>query len=93
MGIARRTITVEFEQKKRLLTHHKRLPLSIKTIGDWICFNRIKKNLAPSHLSAKMGITGALICAWERGKGIPSQQQMEFLIQFFKAPPPKLTAG
>jgi hypothetical protein len=43
--IARRTVTVEFEQKKRLLTHHKRLPLNMKTLGDWICANRIKPEL------------------------------------------------
>ena len=91
MGIARRTITVEFEQKKRLLTHHKRLPLSIKTVGDWICVNRIKMNLAPSHLAAKMGIASAQICAWEKDKCLPSQQQMEFLKEFFKMAPSKET--
>src|ERR1700735_1665364 len=60
LGIAQRTVTVEFEQKKRLLTHHKLLPLSIKTVGDWICSKRIGKNLFPGHLAAKMGIASVL---------------------------------
>jgi len=37
LGVAHRTVSVEFEQIKRLQTHHKYLPLSIKAIGDWIC--------------------------------------------------------
>jgi DNA-binding transcriptional regulator YiaG len=88
LGIARHTVSIKFELKKIRLTHHKHLPLSIKTIGDWICLNRIKKNLAPSHLAAKMGIAGALVCAWERNKGLPNQQQMQFLTKFFPDSPP-----
>jgi ribosome-binding protein aMBF1 (putative translation factor) len=79
---------VEFEQKKRLMTHHKCLPLSIKKVGDWIYSNRIKKNLAPSHLAAKMGIAGALIYVWEKDKCLPSQQQLEFLEKLFPDLPP-----
>jgi DNA-binding transcriptional regulator YiaG len=88
LGIARRTVFIKFEQKKRLLTHHKHLSLSIKTIGDWICSNRIKNNLAPCHLAAKMGITGALVRAWERGVSQPSEEQILGLTRIFKKAPP-----
>ena len=88
MGIARRTVSIEFEQKKRLLTHHKRLPQSIKTIGDWICSNRIGKNLSPCHLAAKMGITGALIYALEVGKSRPGEEQIKLLAKILGEEPP-----
>jgi DNA-binding transcriptional regulator YiaG len=81
LDIARRTISVKFAQKTRLLTHHKRLPLNIKMIGDWIYFMRIKKNLAPGHLAAKMGIAATLICAWERGTSQSSKEQIQGLIK------------
>jgi hypothetical protein len=67
LGIARRTVSVEFEQKTIRLTHHKNLLLNIKTIGNWIYCKRIGRNLSPGHLAAKMGIAAALIYAWEDG--------------------------
>jgi hypothetical protein len=39
----------------------KPLPVSIKTISDWIQIKRMEKNLTPYQLSAKMGIATALV--------------------------------
>jgi ribosome-binding protein aMBF1 (putative translation factor) len=91
LGIARRIVSVEFEQKKIRLTHHKHLSLNIKSIGDWICSKRIGKNLSPGHLAAKMGIAAALIYAWEDVTGHPSEEQIKILAKIFGEtfPPPK----
>jgi DNA-binding transcriptional regulator YiaG len=87
LGIARRTVSVEFEQKKTRLTHHKHLPLKIKTLDDWICSKRIGKNLSPGHLAAKMGIAAALIYTWEDGTGHPSEEQIKILTKIFEEDP------
>ena len=89
MGIARRKVLVEFEQKEIRLTHHKHLSLNIETIGDWICSKRIGKNLSPGHLAAKMGITVALIYAWEVGKSRPGEEQINLLAKIFGEEPPQ----
>jgi DNA-binding transcriptional regulator YiaG len=90
LGIARRTVLVEIEQKKRLLTHHKHLPIKIKTIGDWICVKRIGKNLSPGHIALKMGIAAALVYGWETGENRPSDEQISILAKIFGEtfPPP-----
>jgi ribosome-binding protein aMBF1 (putative translation factor) len=88
LGIACRTVSVKFEQKKRLLTHHKHLRIKVKTIGDWICANRIGKNLSPGHLAAKMGIAATVIYAWEDGTGHPREEQIKFLAEVFSDEPP-----
>jgi len=57
----------------------KPLPINTKTVGDWIQMGRREKNLAPSHVAAKMGIAAALVQAWENGIYQPSEQQKEVL--------------
>jgi ribosome-binding protein aMBF1 (putative translation factor) len=81
LGIAERSITVEFKPKIGRLERYKSLIPSIKTLGDWIRANRITKNLTPGHLSTKMGIAAALVCSWEDGSSEPNQQQLKDLAQ------------
>jgi ribosome-binding protein aMBF1 (putative translation factor) len=90
LGIARRTVSVEFEQKTIRLTHHKHFSLNIKTIGNWIYCKRIGRNLSPGHLAAKMGIAAALIYAWEDGTSHPNEEQIKILAKIFGEtfPPP-----
>ena len=65
MGIAQRSIRLNHTQKSRKDTRVKPLPVSIKTIGDWIQVKRREKNLTRFHLALKMGIATSLVCSWE----------------------------
>jgi transcriptional regulator with XRE-family HTH domain len=87
LGIAKRQISVKYDQKSRKDRKAKPLPVSIKTIGDWIQVKRIEKNLTSCHLALKMGIATALVCSWESGMTQPNRQQFEALASFlgFKA--------
>jgi DNA-binding transcriptional regulator YiaG len=88
LGIAHRSISVEFEPDMRHRTLHKPLILSIKTLGDWIRAKRIAQSLTPGHLAAKMGITHAMICSWENNTTHPIKEQMQDLARVFGEFPP-----
>jgi DNA-binding transcriptional regulator YiaG len=89
LGIAHRSISVEFEPDMRHRTLHKPLISNIKTLGDWIQAKRIGQNLTPGHLAAKMGITHAVIFLWENGTSQPSRHQIEILTRIFGDQPPE----
>jgi ribosome-binding protein aMBF1 (putative translation factor) len=71
LGIAERNVSVKYEQIKERFNSHNQLPLSMKTLGDWIKTKRIEKKLTPGHLAAKMGIAPSLVCSWEEGIAMP----------------------
>jgi ribosome-binding protein aMBF1 (putative translation factor) len=79
LGIAQRQIRINYAQNQRKRKQPKRLPTSIKTIGDLIQVKRIEKNLSPCHLAAKMGIATALVRSWEDGTTQPNNRQLEVL--------------
>jgi ribosome-binding protein aMBF1 (putative translation factor) len=55
------------------------LPLSIKTLGDWILVKRCEKNFTSGHLALKMGIATSLVLAWEEGTAQANEHQLEIL--------------
>ena len=87
LGIAQRSIRVNFQQKKSPFSPHNLLPSSVKTIGDWIKAKRIGKKLTPGHLALKMGIAHKLICSWEDGASQPNNEQIRDLIKIFGEAP------
>ena len=78
-GIAQRIDQVKYTQIKRKLPGSKPLPLSIKTLGDWIQVKRMEKNLTLGHVALKMGIATSLVCSWESTTRQPDSQQLEDL--------------
>jgi ribosome-binding protein aMBF1 (putative translation factor) len=89
LGIAQRINTVKFEPDIRFKRQSKPLPASIKTLADWIQFERTGKNLTAGHLAGKMGIAAAVVRSWEDGSGQPNEQQMEILEKYFGTALPK----
>lgn len=79
MGIAQRQIHMKFSHKSRKQKFANPSPMSIETVGDWIQFKRMDKNLRLGHLAAKMGIATALVRSWENGESQPDKQQLEML--------------
>jgi DNA-binding transcriptional regulator YiaG len=81
LAFAQRQIRIKYVQKLRKQQRSKSLPVSIKTVGDWIQVKRQEKNLSPCHLAAKMGVATALICSWENGTAQPDNRQLELIKQ------------
>jgi len=59
----------------------KSLEANAKTIGDWLKYKRILKNLTPGHVAIKMGIATSLVCSWESSIRQPDSQQLKSLAQ------------
>ena len=57
----------------------KVLKSNIKTVGDWIKFKRMERNLTLGHVAAKMGIATSLVCSWESSTRQPDSQQLVVL--------------
>jgi transcriptional regulator with XRE-family HTH domain len=57
----------------------KRIPTKINTPGDYILAKRYEKGLHPHEIGKKMGISGSLVLAWERGEGQPDEAQWNML--------------
>jgi ribosome-binding protein aMBF1 (putative translation factor) len=97
LGIAQRQIRINYVHNSRKQQRSKPLPASIKTIGDWIQVKRMKKNLTPGHLAAKMGIATALVRSWEDGTTQPNNQQLAVLYKLLEfnagRPSPDKCAG
>jgi ribosome-binding protein aMBF1 (putative translation factor) len=79
LAFAQRRIRIKYAQNSRKQQRSKPLPVSIKTVGDWIQVKRTEKNLTPGHLAAKMGIATALVRSWEDGTILPDNRQLEVL--------------
>ena len=84
LGIAQRSVTVIWEQKKNGSKRHIPLTENVQTLGDWIRAKRNERNLTPGHLAAKMGFAHTMILSWEDCTSRPSKQQIQDLTRFFQ---------
>jgi DNA-binding transcriptional regulator YiaG len=80
LGIAHRQISVKDPSNLKSQKQARVLESKIKTIGDWLKFKRIMKNLTPGHIAAKMGIAPSLVCSWESSAREPDGQQLKVLL-------------
>jgi DNA-binding transcriptional regulator YiaG len=79
LGIAQRTVSIEFARNQKKTPSAKPLPESVKTIGDWIQAMRVEKNLTSGHVAAKMGIATSVVRSWEDGTSQPDDRQLKVL--------------
>ena len=92
LGIAQRTIRVNFAVKPKKYSKFNPLPVNIKTIGDLICVRRQTKNLTPGHLASKMGIASSVVSSWEDGNARPNDWQLELLAKILGFDPKDMEA-
>jgi DNA-binding transcriptional regulator YiaG len=79
LGIAQRTVHVKHPAN---LANQKRanvLKLNIKSVGDWLKFKRLERNLTLGRVAAKMGIAASLVYAWENNTQQPKNHQLKVL--------------
>ena len=80
MGIAQRSIQVNYPANLGNQKRAKALKVSMKTAGDWLKVKRLEKNLTRSHVAAKMGIATSLVNSWESNNlQPPDSQQLKVL--------------
>jgi DNA-binding transcriptional regulator YiaG len=79
LGIAQRTVRVEYTANRRNQKRAKALQLNVRTAGDWLKVKRLEKNLTRGHVAAKMGIATSLVCSWESSTRQPDSNQLKIL--------------
>ncbi len=87
MGIAQRSIRVNYDHNSRKQKLCKPLQPNVKTYGGWIQAKRQQKKLSPHHLAEKMGIATALVYSWENGTCEPDERQRQILTDLLDAIP------
>jgi DNA-binding transcriptional regulator YiaG len=93
LGIAQRTIQVEFAVKPKKCLKPNPLPVNIQTIGDLIRVRRQAKNLTPGHLAFKMGITSSVVCSWEDRSSRPNDWQLNLMAKILEFDPEDIKAS
>ena len=79
MGIAGRSVQVNYPSNLGRFKQPKVLESNVKTTGDWLKVKRLEKNLTPGYVAAEMGIATSLVCSWESSTRQPDGQQLEVL--------------
>jgi DNA-binding transcriptional regulator YiaG len=79
LGIAQRSVQVNYPANWGQQKRANVLKYNIKTAGDWLKVKRLEKNLTLGHVAAKMGIATSLVCSWESSSREPDSQQLKVL--------------
>jgi hypothetical protein len=79
LGIAQRTVEVEYSDFKQRFSPRKPIPTEVKTLGDYLLLKRVKANLSQPELALKTGYTVRRIKMWEYDRLIPAATEWEVL--------------
>jgi DNA-binding transcriptional regulator YiaG len=71
LGIAQRSIRINYLANVGSQKRAKALKMNMKTAGDWLKVKRLEKNLTRSQVAAKMGIATSLVSSWESNNRQP----------------------
>lgn len=79
LGIAQRTVLVEYANFKQRFSPRKPIPTEVKTLGDYLLLKRVKANLSQPELALKTGYTVRRIKMWEHDRLIPTTTEWAVL--------------
>jgi hypothetical protein len=79
LGIARRSVTVAFDDSKKRCSRRKLIPVNAKTLGDHLLLKRIEANLSQSEVAAKTGFTARKIQMLEHDRIVPNTAEWQAL--------------
>ena len=79
LGIAQRTVLVEYEHFKQRFSTRKRIPTEVKTLGDYLLLKRVKADLSQPELAIKTAYTVRRIKMWEHDRLTPNATEWEVL--------------
>jgi DNA-binding transcriptional regulator YiaG len=79
LGIAQRTVLVDYADFKQRFSPRKPIPTEVKTLGDYLLLKRVKADLSQPELALKTGYTVRKIKMWEHDRLIPTATEWKVL--------------
>ena len=79
LGIAQRSVTVNFDQFTQRYSPRKLIPVNPKTLGDKLLLERIKADLSQLEVAQKAGVSVRTVRKWEHGIACPTEDHWQTL--------------
>jgi ribosome-binding protein aMBF1 (putative translation factor) len=79
LGIAQRTIVVEFGFSPQRFSPRKLIPVNVKKLGDRILLKRIEANLTQPEVAQILGVSIRTVSKWEQGAVCPTEYHWQGL--------------
>jgi len=79
LGIAQRTIVVEFGFPLQRFSPRKLIPVNVKTLSDHLHLKRIEANLTQPEMAQKLGVSTRTVRKWEHGHACPTEDHWQAL--------------
>jgi DNA-binding transcriptional regulator YiaG len=90
LGIAQRTVVVDFDHSKERYSRRKVIPVNPKTLGDHLHLKRIAADLSQSEVAQKTGVSVRMVRKWEYGLACPTEehwQTLKLILRMDELPP------
>src|ERR1700722_11777159 len=84
LGIAHRTVQVNFDHFKQRFSTRKLIPVNVKSLGDYLLLKRIQADLSQPELAVKSGVTVRKVKAWEHDQMVPNEAEWHSLVTILK---------
>jgi len=79
LGIAQRSVWVQFDDSKERYSRRKLIPVNPKTLGDHLLLKRIEANLSQLEVAEKAGVSVRTVRKWEYGIVCPTEHHWQKL--------------
>jgi DNA-binding XRE family transcriptional regulator len=79
LGITQRTIRAKIDLSNEKFSPRKLIPVTPRTIGDYLILKRFEAGLSQAEVAAKVGIPYKALHAWEHDHEFPTDAQLERL--------------
>jgi hypothetical protein len=87
LGIAYRTMEVNFGRFKQRFSPRKVIPVRVKTLGDYLLLKRIQADLSQPELAIKARVTVRKVKAWEYDQNMPTPAEWKALARVLALDP------
>ena len=79
LAFAHRTVHVKFDHFKQRFSARKLIPVTVKSLGDYLLLKRIEANLSQPELAVKSGVSVRKVKAWEHDHITPTEAERQVL--------------
>ena len=91
MGIAQRTVAVDYDHSKERYSRRKLISVNPKILGDHLHLKRIEADLSQPEVAQKTGVSVRMVRKWEYGLACPAEghwQALKLILHLDELPPP-----
>jgi DNA-binding XRE family transcriptional regulator len=79
LGIAQRTLMVDFGFSLQRFSPRKLIPVNVKSLGDQILLKRIAANLTQPEVAKLLDVSTRTVRKWEHGNVCPTEDHWQAL--------------